>query len=63
MKSNKNIFEPITWQQYSENRRRYGHVSTWALYNDEVLKLKKERGWIWFPIKERINYCKYWERI
>lgn len=43
MNRNKSIFEPITWEQYSENRKRYGHVSTWALYNNDVLDVKNAR--------------------
>lgn len=54
MNRNKNIFEPITWEQYSENRKRYGHVSTWALYKNEVLNLKKCEAEYDFPLRKEL---------
>lgn len=54
MNRNKNIFEPITWEQYSENRERYGHVSTWALYNEKVLNLEKTEAEYDFPLRKEL---------
>lgn len=54
MNRNKNIFEPITWEQYSDNRKRYGHVCTWALYNDKVLDVKKCEAEYDFPIRKEL---------
>lgn len=54
MNRNKNIFEPITWEQYSENRKRYGHVCTWALYNNDVLKVEKCEAEYDFPIRKEL---------
>lgn len=54
MNRNKNIFEPITWEQYSENRKRYGHVSTWVLYKNEVLNLKKCEAEYDFPLRKEL---------
>ena len=54
MNRNKNIFEPITWEQHSENRERYGHVSTWALYNEKVLNLEKTEAEYDFPLRKEL---------
>lgn len=54
MNRNKNIFEPMTWEQYSENRERYGHVSTWALYNEKVLNLEKTEAEYDFPLRKEL---------